>query len=125
MLAFAQQIFDNDLAGSSSTWYSLAQYNPLLGSADALSLQILAGNVTGTSPTLTLRFQFSANNQHWVNAAGTAELNAQALTSGGNYALSKNGQSNGVLLRYVRLAISLGGTNPTCRLKLFASGRTL
>jgi hypothetical protein len=124
MLMFAQPVFDDSISGTSLTWYTAAEQNGALGACDQLAFQVITGNVSGTSPTLTVRVQVSGDNQNWVNAAGTAEINAQALaaSSNGNYYISK--LVSNVLMGHVRLAITLGGTNPQTRLKIYAAGRS-
>ena len=125
MRLFNELIFDDDISGTGITWYSLTEYNPLLGSADALVIQAHTGSASGTSPTLTIRCQFSGDSLHWANAQANPEINTTTLSANGKYLITKDGTTGGVLMGYVRYAISLGGTNPATRLKIVACGRSL
>lgn len=130
MRILAEQLFDKDIAGAGVTWYTGAEYNDVLGAADALVFQVLVANVSGTFPTLTVGVEHSSDNQHWVSImpvsqTGVPEIDALPISDNQSLMIYKDGFENGVLLAYIRLAVSLGGSDPACRLKLFACGRTL
>lgn len=123
MREFSKDVFDEIISGTGNTWYTPGSFNDLLGSADFLGIYAATTNVSGTSPTLTIQTQHSADGQNWVNVSGTAEIPATAIASNTGYYGSDNGVSP-VLASFVRLQITLGGTSPQCRLKLSVTGRT-
>lgn len=113
--------FDEVIDGTSSTWYTPAELNDTLGAADYLGLQAFAMGVSGTTPTLTIAIEHSANNVNWVALAGTPELNAVSIASNTSYLGATTSPGFGSM----RARITLGGTTPQCRLKLFITGRAL
>jgi hypothetical protein len=124
MLAFNKLVFDNTISGTAGAWYSPCVYDDLLGTADALHLMVHSMGVTGTSPTITCRLEHSANGRNWSQVSGTAEINAQALVID-----TAIGSATPALetitpyLRFVRVKITLGGTSPSARLRIYAIGR--
>jgi hypothetical protein len=116
MLLFNQQVFDEIITGTGTTWFSGVQYNTLLGSADHLLLMGYVTSVTGTSPTVTQGWEHSADGQEWV----TNTVSPVAISEGTKLLTPVYGY-----LPYMRLRITLGGTNPSCRLRFMAAGRTL
>jgi hypothetical protein len=125
MLAFNKLIFDNTISGTAGTWYSPCVYDEILGSADAVFLMVHAMGVSGTSPTITCRLEHSANGRSFKEVSGTAEINAQALVT--DTAIKSTSPTSLVTLtpylRFVRLKVTLGGTSPSARLKIYATGR--
>lgn len=123
MREFNKDVFDEIISGTGNTWYTPASFNDLLGSADFLGIYAATTNVSGTSPTLTVQAQHSADGQNWVNVSGTPELSAVSIASNTGYYGSDNGLAP-VLASFVRFQITLGGTSPQCRLKLSVTGRS-
>lgn len=124
MLAFNQVVFDADINGTATTYYSAGQFNDQLGSADSLVVLASWGSVGGTAPKLTVGFEHSGDGQNWIPTVGTGtpDIYNIDLNSGPAWAGAAAGLTP-VLLSFVRLAVNLGGTNPTCRLKLTVTGR--
>ena len=122
MQILSQQLFDDNVAGTGVSWYTPAEYNDLLGSADLLAIQVLSSNVSGTGPTLTAKIQWSGDNQHWLDV-GSPGINGDPLANNSKYYFQHNG-TNGVALAYARISINLGGTSPAARLRVFVCGRT-
>lgn len=117
MLRFNEEVFDEFITGTAATWYTAATDNGLAGSVDNYSLFALTTNVSGTTPTITIYADQSGDNQTW-------DLGAIAKISGA--------MSSGLLLQsgrvspvspFVRFRITLGGTDPECRLQLTITGR--
>lgn len=117
-------VFDNVISGTVTTWYSAAEFNRLVGRADFFAVQTYVTNVSGTSPTLTVTSDMSADSQNWV-ATGVTEISAQAINSVPSASGSNNGQTSSYLAANVRFKITLGGTTPACRLKLYVTTRTV
>ena len=117
---YNQQIFDDIITGTGTSWYSPADFNDLLGTADAFAVAAAVSAVSGTSPTLTVQAEHSCDGQNW-NATASAEISTaianDLLYWGYRY------EETTILMSLVRFKITLGGTTPQCRLKLFATGR--
>jgi hypothetical protein len=116
-------IFDERISGTGTNWYTSADFNDRLGTGDQLALHAVTTAVSGTAPTLTCRVETSANGKDWYAAQTTPEINASAMVNG----KASQGQVPAflpVLQKYARVRLSLGGSSPACRVKLYATGRT-
>lgn len=114
------QIFDRIISGTATTWYSPAFLNADLGAADVFAVQATTTLVAGTSPTLTVQSQHSSDDQNWM-ATPSAEIST-SMSEGGAY-VGRKTVLDLVLLANIRFAISLGGTDPKCRLRIYFAGR--
>ncbi len=114
--------FDDIVAGTSTTWYTPSPLNEALGTADVIVLHAVPTMVSGTSPTLTCTVEHSADGRSWNAMESAPAINAAALVTGTS--LLGTGTTNSPLQR-VRVKITLGGTSPQCRLKLYATTRLL
>jgi hypothetical protein len=131
MRTITQQIYDEIISGSGTTWYSSLEWNSALASHDRVAVHLIATNVAGTNPKLTVRMELSGDNQSWC--ADNGQVFEAALVSGSQYYVSfvegpldgAQGLGSGWGLPNARLAISMVGTNPTCRLKAFFCGRRI
>jgi hypothetical protein len=121
MRLYHMQIFDDLIEGTSSAWYSGAEYNDVLGSADYIVVSAVVTGLGG-SPTLTVSSEDSGDALHWIPAP-TAEINGVTLTANDTVYSGVVFGQGGILLSLVRFKITLGGTTPKCRLKLYATGR--
>src|SRR6266545_5877224 len=125
MRTFTLAAFDEVLTGSAVTWYTSANYNTILGSADWIGVHAVTTDASGTSPTLTCQIEHSGDARNWVSVQGTPEIDHQAVLLG-----QENTFSGAIptllyppLLKFVRIKLFLGGTAPQCRLKLHITGR--
>jgi hypothetical protein len=116
MQAFNKQVLDETISGTSSTWYSSADFNELLGQADRLGVSAVVGDVSGSNPSLRVRVDHSADGEHWSELG--PEINTE-ITSNTTYMMAFEG---GLALLRFRVMFA-GGTNPQCRLKLNVIGR--
>lgn len=108
--------FDEVITGTSKTWYSPSELNEALGQAETLAIHAFTTTVSGTSPTVTLRVEHSADGQDW---SASAVGSATAITEQGSIFLPFAGYQT----RYARLGAALAGTSPQCRLRLYVTGR--
>jgi hypothetical protein len=124
MRVLSRLVFDEIIAGTSTTWYTATEHNAILGAPDRFGIHAIVTDTAGTNnPKLTVWGQTSGDGQHWIDIEANPAIDNQLFTAGQYY-----GQVAGVLppfLAYVRLAMSLTGTNPSCRLKLYVCGRSL
>jgi len=122
MRIFHIDLYDDNMEGTTAL-YTDPSHNALLGSVEKLSIFAITDTVSGTSPTLTVQIEESGDQVHWVNKAGTPEINAVALsTSALTTAVGRDAggtPSNG----FLRLRVVLGGTSPKAHVRLFVTGR--
>jgi hypothetical protein len=125
MRIFNQLVFDGYVSGTTESVFSASEYYPLLGLADQLSVSGYTAQVTGTSPTLTVRVEQSFDNVRWQNRNATAEINAATLstTTETNVQGQDNSPTSRPTLAFARLKITLGGTTPTAQVRLWVTGR--
>jgi hypothetical protein len=120
MRLFTVQAFDDIISGTGEVWHSPASLSDLLGSADAMVIHAVTTDVAGSAPTLTCRVETSANGKDWLFLGFPAAINAQTMANDkvlfGEYGYIS------YFLHFVRFRISLGGTNPRCRLKVYVAG---
>ena len=124
MRTFNTLIFDDIISGTASNWFTSSDFCDQLGSADFLLLQARTSFVSGTSPTLTVDIEHSPDGQSWTLLPPGNHINAVAISNNGSY-VGDDAPTTIQALAYVRCRISLGGTSPKCRLKLFATGHSL
>ena len=122
MRIFHALVFDTTIEGTTAL-YSDPQYNDPLGAADALSLFAVGDTASGTSPTLTAQMEESGDQVHWNAKAGTAEINAASLSTSANTIAVGRDSGSTPSSGFVRLKVSLGGTSPKARIRLWATGR--
>lgn len=118
MRILSEQIFDQNLSGASTFWYTSSEWDQVLGNCDRLGFQIVTTGASGTSPLLTVSIQYSADGQNWV--IWSTDISGQAVINNAQYYLGVNS----ITAAYVRLQISLGGTSPATRLKAYVCGRS-
>lgn len=122
MRIFNHQVFDDVIVGAGKTWYSQTDMNAELGTAFSFAVQANTSWVSGTLPTLTVKSEHSPDSENWI-ATGVTEISAVALVNNGTFFGSYfSGVLNQTLGRFIRFNISLGGTAPQCRLKLYVTG---
>lgn len=118
MITFNVHAFDDFISGTATTWYTPSELNDLLGRGDNLTLHAATTAVSGTGPTLTCQVEHSANGEDWSAAGSPAQINAVSISNDGAYGGSIDGLGGVPLLGFVRIRVTLGGTSPSCRLKL-------
>jgi hypothetical protein len=103
----------------SSSRYTSAEFNELLGSADQLIIQFRAQRVTGTTPKITVKLEGSNNGTDWVELQ--TPINDVSLNVGG--VSTGFGSTSVNLPAFVRLNTVLGGTAPVGDITLIVCGR--
>ena len=125
MRIFAQQVFDAYVTGGATgaTFYTSSEFEDLLARCDALALQLVANNVTGTSPEVEVSLETSGDGINWspyaaVIDATSLQANATTVASGAW------GFQDDPCLRLVRLAVALSGSSsPGAHVRVYACGR--
>lgn len=122
MRLFHAQLYDENLEGTTAL-YTDPSNNALLGSVEKLTLFTIADTVSGTTPTLTVQIEESPDQVNWSNKAGTAEINAVALST--SQKTITVGRDNGSVpsAGFLRLRVVLGGTTPKAHIRIWVTGR--
>lgn len=120
MRAYNHLVFDDIISGTATTWYSAADRAYELGQADFIAVAAVVSGVSGTTPTLTVQAEHCCDGRSWV-ATPFAEIGV-GIANEGVY-VGWRDETFG-FMSYLRFKITLGGTTPACRLKLFVTGRT-
>ncbi len=122
MRAYHTLVFDEMIEGTAAV-YSDPSFNGQLASTEKVELAAVVDTVSGTTPTLTVRFQEGPDGIHWRNKNGTAEINGVSisavpvpLTVG-----LDSGANQGSGLQ--RLEVTLAGTTPKAHVRIWATGR--
>lgn len=126
MRTFHQLVFDETVEGTTDVFTS-PTFNALLGLSDSLTISgyTNAVSVTSGTPTLTVRVQQGPDQRHWDDRNGTAEVNGATLSQTAETTFSGNDGSPVGATRpaFGRLKITLGGTGPKARVKIWVTGR--
>lgn len=131
MLVFHQKVFEGGLSGTTAA-YSLPDFNALLGQAVRWYVLARVTNVTGTTPTITVKLQHSNTGMSSefkdLNTVAVAPISGAALTANVinliEGSLRHTDANVSVPAAYVRAEISLGGTSPNANVELWITGRT-
>jgi hypothetical protein len=122
MRSFHRLVFDAFVEGTTAV-YTDPELNLLLAMTDVLEIVVIANQTSGTSPTLTVKSQVSANNRDWVDKEDTAEINAASLSTSAQTMAAGKSTAAEVTTGFSRLSIALGGTSPKSYLRIYATGR--
>lgn len=122
MRAFTRLVFDDQVAGTTAVFTPDA-YSDLIGSASRLAIQAVAGNISGSSVTLTVRVQSSLDGRNWSYKSATPEIDTRGITAGTTATEAGTDSGQTPSLGKVRLSIALGGTTPSAQLRVWVTGR--
>jgi hypothetical protein len=115
-------VFDENINTVGPVWKSSDEFNDALGAGDTLAIQAYVTVVSGTTPTLTVQVEHSADGQNW--SLGPTALST-GIVSNTAYAGSVLSSASYVPLGYVRLRVTLGGTTPACRARITVTTRSI
>lgn len=114
-------VFDDTLSDLETAWYTPEAYNDQLGQHDQIAVQASIGEVSGTLPSLMVLIEHSADGRHWLPVGDVPDILVDLAPNTVFHAFQTGAAPS--LLGFVRLAASLDGTQPKCRLKLFVTCR--
>lgn len=117
------KIFDDVISGTVATWVTRSEFDQALGPANTFAIQAVTTGVTGIEPTLTILTEHSYDGENWVWSGNDDLINGTLIAEDASYLNFSNSCAVPVLGAFVRFRMSLGGTNPKCRLKLYMTGR--
>ncbi len=120
---FNTQVFNDVIVGSTTAALTDPKFDELLASGDSISVQAVADQITGTTPTLTISLEHSGDRRNW--SAKTTLVSAVAIGPASTNVALGNDPGTSPMLGFVRLKITLGGTTPTARVQVYACGRSI
>lgn len=118
------EVFERAINNPSTPIYTdISKFARLLGQGDKLALQLLATNVSGTSPTVTVAIEDSADGTNW--APKSTPISAQSIGAGAGGTADVRGYDTDSrpLFPLVRLKITLGGSSPSAHVQILAVSR--
>lgn len=119
--AFNQLVIDTTITGTVPVC-SPSEFDELLGRADELLFEVEVESVAGTTPTLTLDVYHCNSGKKFVIAPSGTIITAASIASVPYRDLAK--YSSSTLGSLVQLVVTLGGTTPVARVRVWACGRT-
>ncbi len=122
MRIYHQLVFDDTVEGTTAV-YTSPEWDDLLATTESVVLAVYATQVAGTSPRLTIKSEFSADQRNWTPTLLTPEVNSQPLSTSGPTSVLTFASSAGIVTGFRRLQISLTGTTPRAYLRVFVTGR--
>ena len=117
MRAFNQLVFDQIVRGTVEV-VSSADFNDVLGRADELTYEIEVEDATGTNPTISVRHLHSNSGKGFIGLANLL-TNAALSTLPFRDVKTQVGPLGGL----GQVGVTLGGTTPVARVRIWACGR--
>jgi hypothetical protein len=130
MRTFNELVFNGYVTGTTPV-YSEARFQEVLGLPDRLSIGGYTAQVTGTTPTLTVKVEQSFDKERWQPRSTAPEINAFTLQTG-TTETSVHGHDGDPApptafprLAFVRLRITLSALSgtPSGQVRLWVAGR--
>jgi hypothetical protein len=115
-------VYEGIIDGTTSV-YMDPKWQDRLGVPDRLVLFVVADGASGTSPTLLVQLEESADQLNWVNCQGTAEIPATSISTSATTVLVGHLGTAFPIPAFIRARIQLGGTSPRARVRLWVTGR--
>ena len=117
MRSFNELVFDQFVRGVVEV-VSSAEFNELLGRADQLTFEIEVEDASGTSPTISVRYLHGNSGKGFIGLANFI-TNASLASLPFRDVKTQVGPLGGL----GQVGVTLGGTNPVARVRIWACGR--
>lgn len=122
MLTYTELVFSEYVTGT-TTVYTSAAVNSRLARTNQLTIQSNIDQVATGTTAFTVQIQHSNDERNFVDKAGSPEINRTTFTGSVPYVNFGYDAGTTPTMGFVRLAITLAGTNPGANVKIYASGR--
>jgi len=122
MRTFREIVFDDVIVGT-ATVHTAERFNDSMGLPDQLAIQVVVDQVNASGHDLTLAIENSSDQRNWVPKSATPEIANESLSNTQTNVEVASDDGSTPSLAYVRLAITLAGTNPTAHVKIHVCGR--
>lgn len=123
---FHKKVLATVVNDTTNTYYSDPEHDLDLGNAERFLVQVIATNVSGPSPTLTLTLETSNDRQTWLARETTPLLNGVSISGGAVKWAVENWDGGNTLPMngcYARFGCMLGGVGSNAFLELIVEGR--
>jgi len=122
MMVYCQEVWNEPITGTAAH-YTTPELYETLAQAESFALFVRVSQGSGTTPSLTVVLEHSNDGMNWEDKA--TFLSSQNITTAsvGTYWADDDGTSD-VGGCFMRLRISLGGTNPSAHLQMTLTGRS-
>ena len=121
MKRYVIEAFD-DVVNGTTVVYTTTRLNEVLGQPDRVSLEAVADQSGGTSPTLKVDLEHSNDQRNW--AVKSTPIGVTAIPVGATTAIFGADAGTTPTGAFVRLAITLGGTGgPNAHVKIHVCAR--
>lgn len=118
MRVFHIKVFDGMIEGTDVV-YTSSEFDEQLASPTTMIVIAVVSNVSGTTPTLTVRSEQSPDRVRWI-VSETPEIDAASLTAGTVEAIG--GDPAAPRSGFARFGLSLAGTTPAAHVTLWVTG---
>lgn len=122
MLTFTELAFSEYVTGT-TTVYTSAAMNSRLARCNQLTLQSNIDQVTTGTTGFSVQIEHSNDERNFVAKAGSPEINRTSFTGTIPYVNFGYDAGTTPTMGFVRLAITLTGTNAGANVKIYAAGR--
>ena len=121
MRAFNLLVFDDFISGT-GVRYGMADLAEQIGRADGFTVGAIVSSVGAGATGLTVQAEHCCDGRSWI-ATPAPEISASGILDDRVY-FGSSSPWNFALMASVRFKINLSGATPSCRLKLYVTGRT-
>jgi len=123
MIAFSEEVWHASITGT-ATAYTDPKWNSVLSRAEKFYCVARVSAGSGTSPTLTVNIEHSNDGVNWATKAQL--FNATSISNAATSVVILTAQDLGTAQvggLYMRVALTLGGTNPSAMIVIMLTGR--
>jgi hypothetical protein len=113
--------YDDFIEGTDPV-YTSSEFSGPLAMCDKLKLIAVVDSVTGGT-SITVQLEESGDERNWVDKAGTAEIDAEAISTTAVTVAAGTDDGSTPASGFLRARISLAGTTPKAQVKLWITGR--
>lgn len=115
-------VFDDKIT-TTTAQYTSPDFNYVLAASSRVRIQAVADDISGTSPTLTVQLEHSADERNFVNVGTVADISAGIAVGGTSNLISTTTLGVRAQHHAARLRVQLGGTSPQAHVKIWVTMR--
>ena len=118
-IVYCIPVIDRAISGT-ATEYSDPVLNAPMAQGEKRTVQMRIMQAAGTTPTITVKLERSNDNLTWDTTAQATFFNAVTLANGTSFAQDTGANVGGC---FARIAVTLGGTNPSAQVQITLTSR--
>jgi len=116
-------VFDQTIRGTTQV-LSQPQFNEIMGRGDTLTFEVEVEDASGTTPTITVAVAHSNSGKLFLPVATTPQINAESIASGALPYRKVFTYEAATVASLVQLQVTLGGTTPVARVRIWCCARS-